>query len=287
MRRLMLYYKLTKPGIVYGNLISAMAGFVFASKLHFNLPLFFASMLGIALVIAGACVFNNYFDRDIDKKMQRTKFRSLVTGEISNTNALIFAVALALIGFSLLYFTTNLLTVLMGFVGFYFYVVMYGIWKRKSVYGTLIGSVSGSMPLVGGYTAVTNRFDLGAVFLFLLMTVWQMPHFYAIALYRLNDYKAASIPVLPVIKGIKAAKFHILFYILMFILITALMFVNKRVGVSFFIVVFSLGIYWLWFDVWGFSKIKNHTIWAKKLFHLSLIVLLGFCLMISLNSFLP
>src|SRR2546430_360118 len=114
------YYLLTKPGIIYGNAITTIGGFFLASKGHFNIGLFLATLIGISLVIASSCVVNNYIDRSIDEKMERTKRRGLVTGRISVQNAIVFAIILGMAGFLLLALHTNLLTVVIAFIGYFF-----------------------------------------------------------------------------------------------------------------------------------------------------------------------
>lgn len=257
-----------------------------ASKAHIRLGLLLATLLGTSLVIASACVFNNYIDRDIDKHMARTKKRALVTGLIPGPIALTYATVLGLLGFLILSIYTNWLTVALGFVGIFSYVVLYGIGKRRSVHGTLVGSISGAMPPVAGYTAVTNRFDSGALLLFLILVFWQMPHFYAIAMRRYNDYAAAKLPVLPVKKGMKTTKVQILFYILAFSVAAGLLTVLGYTGYVYLIVMAGLGLYWLWLGLKGF-KASDNTAWAKKMFLFSLIVILGFSIMVSVGSRLP
>src|SRR5262249_37725840 len=154
-------------------------------------------------------------DRNIDAKMERTKKRALVTGKVSPRNSLIFAFSLLAVGLLFL-LNTNALTLSIGIFAIYSYVVLYGIAKRKSVHGTLIGTIPGAASLVAGYVCATNNLDLGAFLLFLIMVSWQMPHFYAIAMYRFRDYKQAKIPVLPVVKGMKRTKLEILFYTFLF-----------------------------------------------------------------------
>src|SRR5579872_2970145 len=181
------YYKLTKPGIVYGNVFTTIAAFLFAIRWRFesfqSIELFLATVFGISFVIGSACVFNNYLDRDIDKRMERTQKRALVTGAISTRSALMYGTILGLVGFILLGVFVNVLTALIALVGFIFYVILYGIAKRGSHWGAVVGSVSGAVPIVVGYTAVTNQLDLTALILFLVLVFWQMPHFYAIAIY--------------------------------------------------------------------------------------------------------
>ncbi len=279
------YYYLTKPGIIYGNAVTSIGGFFLAAKGHVDILLFFAMLLGMSLVIASACVINNFIDRSIDEKMERTKNRALVKHKISSRSAIIYAIILGLLGFTILIFYTNLLTAFIGLVGFFFYVVMYSIWKRKSIHGTLVGSISGAVPPVAGYCAASNQLDAGAIILFLILVIWQMPHFYAIAIFRLKDYANASIPVLPVKMGIKTTKIHILLYIVAFIVASFTLFSFGYVGYLYLVVMSLLGLIWLWMGLKGF-KTENDDLWAKKMFRMSLIIITLFSVIISVEGFL-
>ncbi|MFN7097387.1 MAG: heme o synthase, partial [Gammaproteobacteria bacterium] len=191
----MRFFSILKPGIIFGNIVTVTGGFFLGFQHHLNPWLLLITWLGMSLVIGSGCVINNFIDRDIDKLMERTKNRVLVLGLMSNQMALLYALGLGILGFAILLFGTNGLTTLVSFIGFFFYVVVYSLLlKRKSTWSTIVGSVAGAVPPVVGYCAVTNQFDIGAVLLFLILFFWQIPHFYAIAIYRLNDYKAASIP---------------------------------------------------------------------------------------------
>ncbi len=137
------YYNLMKPGIIYGNLLTTIGGFLFASKDHIDISLLIFTLLGTSLIIGSACVFNNYIDRDIDVKMDRTKKRALVSGIIKPLQALVFGAVIGLVGLAILIVHTNGLVVLIGSLAFLIYVVFYGISKRRSVHGTLVGSLAG------------------------------------------------------------------------------------------------------------------------------------------------
>ena len=217
------YYLITKPGIVFGNLLTVGAGFILGSRENIHFLLFLATLLGITLVMGSACVFNNYIDRTRDKRMSRTKNRPLVLGLISEQHALIFGSALGLLGFGTLLAFTNPLTTAIAALGFFVYVVLYSIWKSKTVYGTAIGSIAGATPPVIGYCAASGQFDAGAAILFAVLIFWQMPHFFSIALMHLEDYKKADIPVLPLSKGIFRTKIHMVAYILVFIPLTMML----------------------------------------------------------------
>lgn len=286
LRRAASYYHLTKPGIIRGNAITATGGFLFAAKSQFDLTLFAATLFGLALVIASGCVFNNYIDRGIDRKMSRTKKRSLVTGDISVFNALLFAIVLGAIGVYLLFNYTNTLTTGVAVFGFIAYVIVYGIAKRMTVHGTAVGSISGAVPPVVGYVAVTNQLDIAAFLLLLILVCWQMPHFYAIAIFRMKEYAAASIPVLPIKQGISTTKVHISLYIIAFTVACFSLSALGYTGYPYLIVMALLCMYWLKLAVAGFFTNENDA-WARKVFGFSLIVLLVFSLMISVDRFLP
>ncbi len=277
------YLNLAKPGIVFGNLISVTGGFFLASRGDADLALFFATALGVSLVIASGCVFNNYIDRDIDQKMERTRNRVLAQGLVSPAHAIVYACVLGVAGVALLYAATNTLAVMLVLMGFVVYVGLYSLWlKRGSVYGTLVGSLSGAAPPVVGYCAVSNEFDAGAAILLLIFSLWQMPHSYAIAIFRFNDYQAANIPVLPVIKGISAAKRQIVLYIAAFVVATLMLTLSGYAGYSYFVVAALSGAYWLWMGVSGYKAVDDR-VWARKLFTFSIVTITMLSLMMSVD----
>jgi len=277
------YYLLTKPGIIMGNAITTVSGFLLASRGHFDAWLFLATIIGLPSVIASACVFNNYIDRKSDAKMARTKNRALVKGLISGRNALLFAIFLGVFGITVLAIYTNLLAVFVAAIGFFVYVVLYSVWKYRSTYATLVGSISGAVPPVVGYCAVSNRFDGGAVLLFLILVLWQMPHFFSIAMYRFSDYTAASIPVLPVKKGTQITKIHMLLYIVAFMIATLLLTFCGYTGYVYLIAAAVVGTIWLWLCIKGFSA-ENDVRWGRQMFVYSLVLITVLCFMISADT---
>lgn len=280
------FFLLTKPGIIFGNLITVAGGFFLGSRGVISIPLLLATFIGVSLIIACGCVLNNIIDQDIDKMMERTKNRVLVKGLISQNIALIYGIILGVLGASILFFKANHLAFIIGLVGLFVYVIVYSLWlKRTSVYGTLIGSISGSVPPVAGYCATTNRFDLGAVLLFLILIFWQMPHSYAIAIFRLDDYKAAGIPVLPLKNGIASAKKHMLVYTILFIIATLMLTIMNFTGYIYFTIVAALGIRWLWMCINGF-KAKDNRLWARQMFLFSIIIITVLSFMMAVD-FIP
>ena len=273
------YFKLTKPGIVMGNLITCAGGFALASRGNYDLLLALFTILGLALIIASGCVCNNYLDRRSDAKMERTKNRPLVKGEITPYQALLFSAVLLLIGSGVLYFYVNRLALLLSFFGFAVYLVFYGYSKYHTVHATLIGSIAGAMPPVIGYCAVSNRLDFGAVILFLMIALWQMPHFYAIAVYRMKEYASASIPVFPLMRGMRTTKVHMVLYILGFMSVSFLLTFLDYVGYTYLIMIALLSLAWLFLCLKGF-KAQSDAKWARKMFLYSLVVVMGVCVMI-------
>jgi protoheme IX farnesyltransferase len=266
----------------------AASGFLLASShfSHFALGQLAAVLAGMSLVIASACVFNNYIDRGLDKKMARTSKRALVTRAVSGPTALTYAALLAITGFGILTIFTNSRVVLLNLAAFFSYVVVYGWAKRKTVHGTLVGTIPGAIPPAAGYAAVSGKLDGGVLILFLIMVFWQMPHFYSIAIYRFKDYKAASLPVMPVRYGMRMTKNQVLAYIWLFAAAAAALSIFNYTGYIYLAAMLGLSIYWFWL---GFERLKlsSDEVWGRKMFRFSLIVLLSLSILIPLGSVLP
>ncbi len=280
------YYYLTKPGIIQGNLLMATAGFLLASPHRIDVWTLLALLVGTTLVIGSGCVFNNYLDRDIDKKMARTKKRALVTHKIPVVNALVYAALLLVVGFGVLVAYTNWFVVLIGATGFVDYVVIYGWAKRHTVHSTLIGGVSGAASALAGYCAASGQFDKAALLVLLIMSAWQMAHFYGIGIRRRADYKAAGLPILPVVKGVPAAKRQTICYMVLFIVASSLLTVFGYTGYVYLVVMLILGFAWLIRALRTYNQ-KDDTLWGKQVFLFSLIVLLVTSVMLSVGARLP
>ncbi|WP_395947244.1 heme o synthase [Caedibacter taeniospiralis] len=263
--------KLIKPGIIFGNIVTLCGGFFVAVQGDFSWITFLSVLIGMALVIACGCVLNNYIDRDIDQLMTRTQKRPSACGLVSLKFALSYAFILGIIGFATLYLGTNLLTLSIAAIGLFAYVVAYTIWfKRSSIFGTVIGAISGAVPPVIGYTAVSNQFDLAALTLFIILFCWQMPHFFAIAIYRKDDYAAANIPVLPLKRSMLYTQVNMLIFILLYVAATLMLAMVAYVHILYLAVALILGIYWLDLSIKGF-KTDNASQWARKMFILSIV----------------
>lgn len=279
------YYTLAKPGIIRGNLLSAAAGFLLASGRTVDWLHMVVTLAGIGFVIGSGCVFNNYIDRSIDKKMPRTRNRALVTGVLPAKMALLYGTLLGLSGLGVLAAYTNLLTAGIGVLGIVFYVVVYGFMKRRSDYGTLVGSISGALPPVAGYTAVTGGVDSTAAVLFLILVCWQMPHFYAIGIVRAHEYKLAGVPVLPLTRGVRAAKQQSLVFSCLFLLASLALTVVSQTGVVYAVIALAAGFWLLLVCIRGFAA-ADDVRWGRRLFGTSLLVLLAWSTALSIDAVL-
>lgn len=197
------YVELTKPRIALMVVVTAAIGYFLAVNQHGasgDVQLFLTSMLGIALAGGGASVLNQYIERDVDSKMERTKNRPLVTGVISPAVALYLGVFMALGGCFLLLLYVNLLTAFLVLQSTFLYVLVYTPMKRLTWWNTSVGAIPGAMPPLMGWAAATNTLDAGAWILFAVMYIWQHPHFFAIAWMYRKDYGRGGLKMLPVVK---------------------------------------------------------------------------------------
>lgn len=189
------YIHLTKPRLLLMNVLVAVAVFVFASVERVDVEALLYMSLGLAGVIGSACVFNNIADRKLDTRMERTKNRAIASGKISPLSAALYACALLVAGIALL-MQTHILALSAALVGFAVYVFVYTPLKPKTAYALYAGAVAGATPVLVGYAAGAHLLDLYAYGLFVILFLWQIPHFLAIARYRFDEYTAAGVPLL-------------------------------------------------------------------------------------------
>ncbi|ANS75659.1 protoheme IX farnesyltransferase [Paenibacillus yonginensis] len=264
------FVALTKPGIIRSNLIATFAGYWLGAHWHIDIIKLIITMIGTALVMAGACVFNNYYDREMDTKMERTQNRALPLGKLSPRTVLIYAGILSAAGLVLLFLFSGVLAGLFGIVGMLVYGVVYTIWlKRSSTWSTSVGAISGAMPPVIGYVAASGQVDLGAWMIFAILFLWQPPHFWALAIRRVEEYRAAGFPVLPVVKGVNRTKIQMIPYIALLLPIPYLMYANDITGIWFLIIGTALSAIWLIMALVGFMK-QDVEKWSKRVFIFSI-----------------
>jgi protoheme IX farnesyltransferase len=273
------FTKLIKTGIVYSNAMTAFVAMWIAcymqdSTIFDHIGLMIIMLLGSSFVVAGSCSLNNYIDRDIDPLMKRTENRPTVTGVFSPEFALLIGASFVAIGLFLLSFT-SWVSMAYGIIGFIGYVFVYSAWtKRKTWWNTIIGSIPGAVPILIGWGAIDPSLSLVAWALFAWMVIWQMPHFYAIAIRRVEEYKKAGIPMLPVVHGIHKTKQQIIFWILLLI---PLAYFLKDLGIVFVIIFTCANLGWLGLSFMN-KKAKNETKWATNMFIYSINYLLVICI---------
>lgn len=278
------FLKLIKHGIILGNLVPVIAGFFLAisPNLSSSAGILFYTLLGTSLVIASATITNNIIDRDIDKMMQRTQSRPLVNGDISVSSAVILAILSAVVGFFLLYCKVNIFAGNLALIGFIDYVLMYSlIFKRQSTFSILVGSISGAVPPLIGYVAVTNTFSWNLLSLFLIFSSWQIAHSYAIALYRKKDYEAARIPMAPLFLSTAVTQRKIAYYVGIMLIATLFLIMNSFFFLAIKVFVILLLLYWL---ISVLRPIVVHeALWGKKQFFNSLLIIMGLCMAIIVD----
>ncbi|WP_169725388.1 heme o synthase [Fundidesulfovibrio putealis] len=281
------YFLVTKPRLVAANLISAAGGFFLAAQGHVSAVLFLSLMAGMSCIVASGCVLNNYIDRYIDRGMARTRGRALATGAISLRGSLVYAAALGLAGAAILLSGTNALCAVIALLGFVVYVCVYSLYlKRNSAYSTVIGSLAGAAPPLAAYCAVRNDFDLGALIVLGIFSLWQIPHSYAITIFRYNDYAAVSIPVMPVKAGIAATKKHIVWHIAAFILAAQLLTVFGYAGYAYLAVSTVLGLCWLATALHGY-RADDDRAWARRVYLFSILTIFILSVMMSVDFARP
>lgn len=265
------YLAISKTGIVASNLMTVFAGLFLAAyyngiSLTADPLTAVLTLLGAAMVIAGGCALNNYIDRDIDHIMERTKDRPSVTGILSGKQTLTYGLVMAFGGITLLAMTT-ITSAFIGLIGLFIYVVLYSMWtKRTTTLNTIVGSFSGAVPPLIGWAALDPGLHPIAWTLFLIMFLWQPPHFLALAMRRRDEYAAAGIPMLPVVAGFAMTKRQIVWYVAA-LLPVSLLVVNF--GAIYTVTAGILGAGWLILGLTGF-KTQNDVKWATNMFIYSL-----------------
>ncbi|MFZ7945775.1 heme o synthase [Neobacillus sp. 19] len=254
---------LFKAPVLIANVLPVFTGFwlaLYFTGASFNdyWDLFLLTIIGSTLVMAGALVINNWYDVDIDTVMDRTKNRPTVTGHFSLKTVLTLGIALSILGFILLLFIT-VEAAIYGFIGWFTYVILYTMWsKRRYTLNTVIGSVSGAVTPLIGWTAIESGFHMIPIMLALILFIFQMPHTFAIAIKKYDEYKAAGVAMLPVVYGLAMTKRQMAVYVACLL---PLPFYLAPLGTTFVILATLLNIGWLVVSIYGFFT-KNDLKWA-------------------------
>ena len=244
------YLELTKPKVVLMLLITAIIGMLLASKSLPSLYLVIISMIGIGLCASSAATINQIIDRNIDANMARTSNRPLPQGEITTFNASLFAFALMILGTAILVSQVNTLTAVLTVASLIGYAFIYTVFlKRATPQNIVIGGLAGAAPPLLGWTSVTNSIDPNALLLVLIIFVWTPPHFWALAIYRKEDYARESIPMLPVTHGVRFTKLQIILYTVLLVLVSLLPYIVLMSGNIYLFSALGLGLFYLYSSI--------------------------------------
>ena len=244
------YLELTKPKVVLMMLITAIIGMLLASKSLPSLYLVIISMIGIGLCASSAATINQIIDRNIDANMARTSNRPLPQGEITTFNASLFAFALMIVGTAILVSQVNTLTAVLTVASLIGYAFIYTVFlKRATPQNIVIGGLAGAAPPLLGWTSVTNSIDPNALLLVLIIFVWTPPHFWALAIYRKEDYARESIPMLPVTHGVRFTKLQIILYTVLLVLVSLLPYIVLMSGNIYLCSALGLGLFYLYSSI--------------------------------------
>jgi len=243
------YLELTKPGVQALLFVSCASGMLIGSDFNPPITAFFFGLIGISFLAASSAVVNHFFDKTIDSKMNRTANRPLVKGNISDNAAILFSILLYCSGSWMLLIFTNFLTWLLTTLTFIFYGFIYTKYlKFMTSQNIVIGGLAGAMPPLLGWSAITNSIEPDALLLVLIIMVWTPPHFWALAVHRVEDYKDAAVPMLPVQKGVDFTKQHILLYTLLLLASTMLPYAVGMFGEIYLLSAMLLGFIFLFYS---------------------------------------
>ena len=241
---------LTKPRVISLLLVTAVTSMYMTDLGVPSLALVGWVLLGGYLMAGGANAINMWFDRDIDDKMSRTKLRPVPAGRLTASQALVFGVALGATAFAIFWTRVNEFSAWLALGGLLFYVFVYTIWlKRSSTQNIVIGGAAGAFPPLVGWAAMTNRLDLTAIYLFVIVFSWTPPHFWALALLKRHDYARAGVPMLPVVRGERRTKWEMLVYALLLMPITLMPAAFGAFGRIYVVAAVLLGARLLWYCV--------------------------------------
>ena len=279
------YYQLCKPNVVYMMLICAFVGMLLAEQQVQSFRYLFVALLGIAFCAASAAAVNQVIDRNTDASMTRTDQRPLPQGELSPTHASMFALALGISGSLILYFFVNTLTMILTLASLVGYAFIYTIYlKRATPQNIVIGGLAGAAPPLLGWSSVTNTIDPYALLLVLIIFVWTPPHFWALAIYRKDEYAKESIPMLPVTHGVIFTKLQIVLYTIILFIVSVLPYAVLMSGEIYLFSALVLSTVFLYYSVnLYFSKDDED---AMKTFQFSIYYIFLIFLALLIDHFL-
>jgi len=242
------YYEMCKPRVVLLMLLCTLVGMYLATPGWVALDLIAACLTGVALVAGSAAALNHLVDAKVDQKMARTENRPVAQGRVSSQQGLAFVALTGIVGEAILYLYVNPLTAWLNFFSWVGYGLVYSLYlKRATPQNIVIGGLFGAAPPLFGWTAVTNSIDGGGILLVLIIFAWTPPHFWALAVDRLEEYRKVDMPMLPVTHGVQYTNLHILLYTIVLIVVSILPYVIGMSNLIYLVAALGLGagfLYW-------------------------------------------
>jgi heme o synthase len=256
------FFILSKPLIVALLLVTTYGGLVAGSKAWPPASLTFWTLFGGALAAGGSSALNQYIDRELDKRMQRTAKRPLADGRLTSAEGLSYGLALCFISYYVMAGYVNLLAALLSLAGIFYYVLFYSVWlKKATVQNIVIGGGAGAIPPMVGWAAATGELGLAAWILFAIVFMWTPPHFWALAIVRMKDYEKAGVPMLPVVEGEEKTRRQILIYTIELIVVTLLLPIFNLAGNIYLFSALILGGFLLYAAWRVFKEGGNKVAW--------------------------
>jgi len=279
------YWSLTKPRVVALIVFTAVIGMFLAVPGLPPLREALLGTLGIWLAASSAAAINQLLDSRIDAQMARTSWRPLVSGTLTPRQALLFALVLAALSMTVLVLWVNPLTALLTFFALIGYAVIYTVYlKRATPQNIVIGGIAGAAPPALGWAAVTGQLHPHALLLVLIIFVWTPPHFWALAIFRRDDYARAMVPMLPVTHGVQYTRWQILFYTVLLVLVTVLPWATGMSGLFYLGGALVLGIVFLWY-AWHLMDPPDE-LYAMRVFNYSIVYLMALFAFLLLDHWL-
>ena len=250
MKLLRSYYLLCKPNVVYMMLICALVGMLLAEDSVSSITTIMVALLGIALCSGSAAAINQVIDRNADAAMTRTDQRPLPQGDLSPFHASSFALVIGVLGALILYFYINTLTMILTLASLVGYAFIYTVYlKRATPQNIVIGGLAGAAPPLLGWSAISNTIDPYALLLVLIIFVWTPPHFWALAIYRKDEYAKESIPMLPVTHGVSFTKLQIVLYTIILFIVSVLPYIVLMSGFVYLISAITLSSLFMYYSI--------------------------------------
>jgi protoheme IX farnesyltransferase len=271
------YYEMCKPRVVLLMLLCTLVGMFLATSAWVSVSLIVNCLLGVALVAGSAAALNHLIDASVDQKMARTENRPVAQGRVTTVQGLIFVGITGALGLAILAITVNPLTAWLNFFSWLGYGLIYTLYlKRATSQNIVIGGLFGAAPPLFGWTAVTNSIDGGGLLLVLIIFAWTPPHFWALAIDRLEEYKKVDIPMLPITHGVAYTKLHIVLYTILLIVTSVLPFVIGMSNVFYLVSALALGagfLYWSLMMFWDRSPDAPIETFKYSILYLALLFL--------------